>query len=172
MQRLKSVVFTIGMMLCILSVTAGYVALDSLLSLTPAGSYEDKGVYTFLPYQVLPVQVKNTGATGRYRRMNPTRTAYMVYYRDTSSGGYQWKEEAGSRETGENIVNAAVPIKRRVLSLQGRDTYITVDADLTAESYTAGLQQRYVRILVLSIIYIVFYVAAWIIVLVRREGWL
>ena len=30
------------------------------------------------------------GASGRDHHMNPTKTAYMVYYRDTSGIGYQW----------------------------------------------------------------------------------
>ena len=59
-----------------------------------------------LPYQLLSVQVQNTGASGRDRRMNPTKTAYMVYYRDTSGSSYQWSEQALTRELGQEIVDA------------------------------------------------------------------
>lgn len=88
MQNLKTIVFVGGVMLLILAVTIGYFSIQYLSDIRSADSYEDKGVYTFSPYQVLPVQVKNTGASGRARRMNPTKTVYMVYYRATDGSGY------------------------------------------------------------------------------------
>ena len=109
-----------------------YLSIKYLVAIFPAASYEDKGVYTFLPYQVLPVQVQNTGASGRDRRMNPTKTAYIVYYRTTSGNGYQWREQALTREPGQ-----------------------------TAESYTAGLRQKYIAALVLAGTYVLLYVAVW-----------
>ena len=84
MQKLKSIIFVAGLMLLILAAVVGYLSIKYLSAILPVDSYEDKGLYTFLPYQVLPVQVENTGASGRARRMNPTKTVYMVYYRDTS----------------------------------------------------------------------------------------
>ena len=78
MAKLKSIVFVAGVMLLILAAAVGYLSIKYLVAILPAVSYEDKGVYTFSPYQVLPVQVQNTGASGRDRRMNPTKTAYMV----------------------------------------------------------------------------------------------
>ena len=89
MQKLKSIIFVAGLMLLILAAVVGYLSIKYLSAILPADSYEDKGLYTFLPYQVLPVQVENTGASGRARRMNPTKTVYTVYYRDTSGSGYQ-----------------------------------------------------------------------------------
>ena len=74
-------------MLLILSAVTGGLSVRYLADILPADSYEDKGVYTFSPCQVLPVQVENTGASGRSRRMNPTKTVYMVYYRDTGEIG-------------------------------------------------------------------------------------
>ena len=76
-------------MLLILAAVVGYLSIKYLSAILPVDNYEDKGLYTFLPYQVLPVQVENTGASGRARRMNPTKTVYTVYYRDTSGSGYQ-----------------------------------------------------------------------------------
>ncbi len=63
----------------ILVVVASYLSIKYLVAILPANHYEDRGVYTFLPYQMLSVQVQNTRASGRDRRMNPTKTAYMVY---------------------------------------------------------------------------------------------
>ena len=73
MQKLKSIVFVVGIMLLILAAAMGYLSIKYLSAILPADSYEDKGVYTFSPYQVLPIQVQNTGASGRDRRMNPTK---------------------------------------------------------------------------------------------------
>lgn len=168
MQKLKSILFIIGLMLALLSGTTIYVAIQSMSSLTPADSYEDNGVYTFVPYQVLPIQVKNTGATGRYRRMNPTRTVYMVYYQDTAGRGYRWQEEAGSWALGQDTVDAGVGVQRRVLTISDRGSYITVEPEETARSYTAGLRQRYVRVLIVSALYLVIYLIIYGVIYIRR----
>ena len=68
MTKLKSIVFVAGVMLIILAVVVGYLSIKHLAAILPADSYEDKGVYTFLPYQVLPVQVQHTGTSGRNHR--------------------------------------------------------------------------------------------------------
>ncbi len=64
MQKLESIVFVAGVMLLILAAAVGYLSVKYLAAILPAGSYEDKGVYTFWPYQVLPVQVQHTGTSG------------------------------------------------------------------------------------------------------------
>ena len=113
MAKLKSVVFVTGVMLLILAAAVGYLSVKYLAAVLPADSYEDKGVYTFLPYQVLPVQVQNTGAGGRDRRMNPTKIAYMVCYQDAGGSGYQWSRQALTRELGQEIVDAEAAVERR-----------------------------------------------------------
>ena len=148
-------------MLLILSAVTGGLSVRYLADILPADSYEDKGVYTFSPCQVLPVQVENTGASGRSRRMNPTKTVYMVYYRDTGGSGYQWREQAITRETGQDIVNAGAVVERRVLAIPADRSYITVEPDQTAESYTAGLRHKYITLLVLAGAYILLYGAVW-----------
>ena len=141
-----------------------------LAAILPADSYEDKGVYTFSPYQVLPVQVQNTVASGRDRRVNPTKTAYMVYYRDTSGSGYQWSQQALTRERGQEIVDAGAAVERRVLSVPADRSYITVEPGQTAESYTTGLRQKYITALVLAGAYVVLYAAAWcVVVWLKKE---
>ena len=164
MTKLKSIIFVAGVMLLILAAAMGYLSIKYLSAILPADSYEDKGIYTFSPYQVLPVQVQNTGASGRDRRMNPTKTVYMVYYRDTSGSGYQWSEQALTRELGQEIVDAGAAVERRVLAIPADRSYITVESDQTAESYTAGLRQKYVTVLVLAGGYVLLYVAAWCVI--------
>lgn len=170
MAKLKSIVFVAGVMLLILAAAVGYLSIKYLAAILPADSYEDKGVYTFSPYQVLPVQVQNTGASGRDRRMNPTKTAYMVYYRDTSGSGYQWSQQALTRERGQEIVDAGAAVERRVLAIPADRSYITVEPGQTAESYTAGLRQKYITALVLAGAYVLLYAAAWcVVVWVRKK---
>ena len=55
MAKLKSIIFVVGVMLLILAAAVGYLSVKYLSAILPADSYEDKGVYTFSPYQVLPV---------------------------------------------------------------------------------------------------------------------
>ena len=172
MGKLKSIIFVVGIMLLILAAAMGYLSFRYLSAILPADSYEDKGVYTFSPYQVLPVQVQNTGASGRGRRMNPTKTAYMVYYQDISGSGYQWSEQALTRELGQNVVDARAAVERRVLAIPADRSYITVEPGQTAESYTAGLRQKYITALILAGAYVILYAAAWCVVvwLRKRKG--
>ena len=172
MGKLKSIIFVVGIMLLILAAAMGYLSFRYLSAILPADSYEDKGVYTFSPYQVLPVQVQNTGASGRDRRMNPTKTAYMVYYQDISESGYQWSEQALTRELGQKIVDAGTIVERRVLSIPADGSYITVEPGQTAESYSAGLRQKYMIALTLAGAYVLLYVIAWCVIsgMKRRTG--
>ena len=172
MRRLKTIISIAGILLLILSAASMYVALKALSELRPAVDYEDQGVLTFRPYDVLPVQVQNTGASSRDRRMNPTKTAYMVYYQDTSGSGYQWSEQALTRELGQDVVDAGAAVKRRVLAIPADRSYITVEPGQTAESYTAGLRQKYITALVLAGAYVLLYVVVWCMVvwLRKRKG--
>ena len=170
MRRLKTIIPVAGILLLILSAASLYVAVQALLEVRPAEDYEDQGIYTFQPYDVLPVQVQNTGASSRDRRMNPTKTVYMVYYRATDGSGYKWSDEALTRDLGEDIVEAGEPVKRRVLSIPADRTYITVEPDQTAESYTNGLRQKYVTILVLAGAYVLLYVVAWCILILMKKA--
>ena len=170
MPKLKSIVFVAGLMLLLLAAAMGYLSIKYLSAIAPADSYEDKGVYTFSPYQVLPVQVQNTGASGRDRRMNPTKTVYMVYYRATDGSGYQWTDRAITRELGQEIVDAGAAVERRVLSIPADRSYITVEPEQTAGSYTAGLRQKYITALALSGAYILLYVVVWCIVIFKKKA--
>lgn len=169
MKNLR-MVGTIGSLwLLVLAAAVIFVAGKQMLAIRPAGSHEDTGVHSFLAYRILPSQVPNTGATGRYRRMNPTRTVYKVHYLATDGSGYQWSEQVVSRELGQDMVDDKLETERRVLRIPADGTYITVAADQTAESYTAGLRQRYVWALALSGVYILLYLLVKIVLLVRRN---
>lgn len=169
MERVKSVCFTVGLVLLVLAVVIVFLSVKGLFAIPSADSYEDKGIYTFSPYQVLPIQVKNTGASGRDRRMNPTKTVYMIYYRATDGSGYQWSEQALTRELGQKTVDAGNAVERRVLSITSDRTYITVEPEQTAESYTSGLRQYYMTYLCLSAGYTLFYLLIWCVIWYKKR---
>ncbi len=150
MRRLKTIIPIAGILLLILSAASLYVAMRDLSSLRPAEDYEDQGVRSFEPYAVYPVQVQNTGASGRDRRMNPTKTVYMVYYRATDGSGYKWSSEAFSKDHGQRVVEAGETVERRVLRIPADGTYITVEPEQSAGSYTEGLRQKYITVLALA----------------------
>ncbi len=103
--------------------------------------------------------------------MNPTKTVYMVYYRTTDGSGYQWTDQAITRELGREIVDAGAAVERRVLVIPADRSYITVEPDQNAESYTAGLWQKYITVLALAGAYIVLYVVVWCVILgLKKEG--
>ena len=58
MQKLKSIVFVAGVMLLILAAVVGYISIEELSAMPSADSYKDRGVYTFVPYEVASQQVK------------------------------------------------------------------------------------------------------------------
>lgn len=152
-----------------LAIIIGYHTVQNLSSLPSADCYEDKGVYAFVPYKILPEQVKNNSASGRDQRMRPYKTVYMVYYRDTKGDGYQWKKQAITREIGQKIVNASVIIERRVLYISDHNTYITIESNQTAERYISELQQKYIITLSLSGGYILFYILIKYIIWLKKK---
>lgn len=170
MQKLKSLIFIAGAMLLILAAAVGYLSIKYLAAILPADSYEDKGVYTFSPYQVLPVQVQNTGASSRDRRMNPTKTVYMVYYRATDGSGYKWSNEAFSKDHGQRVVEAGETVQRRVLRIPADGTYITVEPEQSAGSYTAGLRQKYTTIFALAGAYVLLYGLGWCVLIFTKKS--
>lgn len=157
MSRLKALGAVTGITLLVLAAALIYVAGRNLLELRPADSYQDAGVHIFVAYRVLPSQVPNTGASGRDRRMNPTKTIYKVHYLATDGSGYQWSEQVLTESIGQDMVDAETTVERRVLRIPADHTYIVVSTDQTAESYTDGLRERYVRILIPAAAYILLY---------------
>ena len=170
MKKLKSIFFVAGVMLLILSAVMAYLSIEELSAMLPADSYTDRGVYTFAPYEVASEQVKNTSASSRERRMNPTKTVYIICYRDIGGSGYRWKERTVTPEMGQAVVDAGTTVERRVLSIPDRGTYITVEPDQTAGSYTEGLRQKYITVLVLAGAYVVMYAVVWCILIWMKKA--
>ena len=160
MRKLKTIIPMAGILLLILSAASLCAAMQGIAKVRPAEDYEDQGVRSFEPYAVYPVQVENTGASGRDRRMHPTQTVYKVDYRATDGSGYQWSGEAFSKDHGQRIVEAGETVKRRVLSIPSDGTYITVGPEQTAGNYAEGVRGKYTRIIGLSTLYILFYAIA------------
>lgn len=134
MKSLKRILSSPSTAIVLLLLAAGmiYAGGSLLLSIRSSDEYEDKGVMTFEPYRVLPHAVKNTG-NAQSRRTNPTKTVYMVYYH-ASGSGYEWHREVATQSVGEQIVTQGDPVERRVLVIVGEGSYITVEADQTAEA--------------------------------------
>jgi len=169
MEKAKSIGFILSLMIFILAAMMTYLSIKGLFAIPSASSWKDNGTHTFEPYQVLPVQVRNTSSYSRDRRMNPTKTVYMVYYRATDGSGYEWSDRAITRELGQETVEKGISITRRVLSIPSDRTYITVEPEQTAESYTAGLRQKYVLALALSAAYILVYLVIWGVILSKKR---
>lgn len=164
MERIKGLCRIGGILLLILAAAALVACAGQWAGLRAPEEYEDKGVYTFSPYQVLPHQVKNN-SSGRTQRMNPTKTVYMVYYRAVSGAGYQWSRQVASKEAGYRAIEQGERVQRRVLSIPAEGTYITVDPNLSAESYVSGLRQKYNLILGASAAYLLAWPLGWALVL-------
>lgn len=103
----------------------------------------------------------------------PTKTVYVVYYQASDGTNYQWKVETGnSRNDANQILAAGESVKRRVLSIKETGNYITVEAELTADTYIERQQQRYLWMIGLSSgSYLVFCLVVWMIIKYhRRKG--
>jgi len=61
-EKGKPLGFIIGLMLFVLALVLMYLSAKGLFTIPTANSYEDGGTHTFEPYQVLPVQVRNTSS--------------------------------------------------------------------------------------------------------------
>ena len=168
MEKAKNLGRVVSIPLLILAAASLYVGAWDYGSIRPADSYVDEGVHTFVPYDILPVSVKNN-ATGRYGRTHPTKIVYMVYYKTTDGSGYRWQVEGSTARTLAEQKYEEGPVERRVLSIPEEDAYITVEADQTAESYTAGLRRKYTLIMGLSAAYLAVYAGAWIVIWRKRE---
>ena len=169
MKNLKILGISATALLLLLALIMSYLSVKHLGNILPADSYEDKGVYTFVPYQVLPLQMKNNSAYNRDRRMNPKKTIFVIYYKATDGSGYTWNKLATDREQGTETIKNSIPVSRRVLTISADNTYITVEQQENAKSYTAKLRQKYTITLTLAVIYILLYIVVWIIIIIKGK---
>src|SRR5699024_8281761 len=94
-----------------------------------------------------------------------------VSYQASDGSGYEYDYEAGSVDTiAQKIVEEGEPIERRVFSVPDEGTYITVEADETAETYVAGQRKRFVLISIVSVLYLAVWGMMNIILMKRRKG--
>lgn len=168
MKKKLKVIRVIGIIGLVLSMVLLYLGVKGIANVRPASDYEDMGVHSFVPYRVLPITVENT-STGRDKRLNPIKTVYVVYYKTLDGTGYQWEVETGnSKNDASKVLIASESIERRVLSVKEIEKYMTVEAELTADSYVKGQKQYYIWMVGLSVGYLVFCLAVWVIV--KRSG--
>lgn len=158
----RSVLVNFFALLAATAVCMAAVSVWNYVQVRPAADYADQGIHSFTPCEVLPIQVKNTSGSRRSRRLQPTKTVYMLYYRAADGSGYRWSREVVSRTSGQKIIREGTPTERRVLSITGENTYITVESHLTAETYTRGLKKEYMIHLIICILYLMIYVSLWI----------
>ena len=144
------------------------LGIKNILTVLPASAYEDKGVHTFTPIEIYPVQKKNTSSYGRSRRMHPTVTVYKVRYEATDGSGYRCSFEAGSTEMSAQLLAAEGDIVQRVLYVPEADSIVIVDPDESAESYAAGERQRYLLMIVVPGIFIAVCAAVFAVINARK----
>ena len=142
MRRLKTIIPVAGILLLILSAASLYVAMQALSDIRPAEDYEDIGVLTI----------------------------YMVYYRATDGSGYKWSSEAFSKDHGQRVVEAGETVERRVLRIPADGTYITVEPEQSAGSYTEGLRQKYITVLALAGAYVLLYGLGWCVLIFTKKS--
>ena len=142
MKKLKSIFFVAGVMLLILSAVMAYLSIEELSAMLPADSYTDRGVYTFAPYEVASEQVKNTSASSRERRMNPTKTVYIICYRDIGGNGYRWQERTVTPEMGQAVVDAGNHGEGRGVWNSDPGTFHSLEAHGKGQSFDGGFRPR------------------------------
>lgn len=101
--------------------------------------------------------------------MNPKKTIFVIYYKATDGSGYTWNKLATDREQGTETIKNSIPVSRRVLTISADNTYITVEQQENAKSYTAKLRQKYTITLTLAVIYILLYIVVWIIIIIKGK---
>ena len=163
----------LSLQICIMGIIPAvcslYLGVQGITTIRPASDYEDMGVHTFFPYRVLPHSVENT-STGRDKRLYPTKTVYVVYYQTSDGMCYQWKvETSNDKDDANQILAAGESVDRRVLSIRETGKYMTVDAELTADTYVSGQQKRYLRMVWLSGDYLLLYLVVWVVVKCCRK---
>ncbi len=94
----------------------------------------------------------------------------MWYYQTSDGMCYQWKvETSNNKDDANQILAAGESVDRGVLSIKETGKYMTVDAELTADTYVAGQQKRYLRMVWLSGGYLLLYLVVWVVVKCCRK---
>lgn len=147
----------LSIMFLLVAVIGAGMGIRNMAAIRPASDYEDKGVYEFIPYRVLPAQRENTGAVGRQRRLHPTKTVYVLHYKAQGHSSYRYKLDTAGEYTARQMLAEKKSVARRVLAIRSTNRYITVEPELTAETYTRNQQYKYIWIIGCSLPYIVYF---------------
>lgn len=142
LRRIVNVMKPLLLTLAVVGVaSAGY----RFMTMRPAGDYADEGVYTFVASQGYPtVEGASTYRSGSSYRSRQ-RSVYKVVYQ-AQGAGYTYTQEAPAESIGKQYVREKRAVDRRVLSIVGEGSYITVDADYTLEGYVQSLRRRYLLV--------------------------
>ena len=167
-EKFRDMLGASSMILMMVAVIILGLGIKNILTVLPASAYEDKGVHTFTPIEIYPVQKKNTSSYGRSRRMHPTTTVYKVRYEATDGSGYRCSFEAGSTETSAQLLAAEGDIVQRVLYVPEADSIVIVGPDESAESYAVGERQRYMLMIVVPGILIAVCAAVFAVINARK----
>ena len=141
-EKIRDMLGASSMILLMVAAIILGLGIKNMLTVRPASAYEDKGVHTFTPIEIYPVQKKNTSSYGRSRRMNPTTTVYKVRYEATDGSGYRCSFEAGSTETSAQLLAEEGDIERRVLYVRAVKVVL---AGGLAQPDTAPMAQQALR---------------------------
>lgn len=145
----------VSIILLLVAIIGAGTGIRNMADIRLASDYEDKGVYEFIPYRVLPAQRENTGAVGRQRRLHPTKTVYVLHYKALGHPSYSYKLDTAGEYTAKQMLAEKKSVLRRVLAIKATKRYITVEPELTAETYTRNQQYKYIWIIGCSLLYIV-----------------
>ena len=114
-------------------------AIQMYLEVAPAEDYVDEGVHTFTASNGYSAARRGHWQK-KYHRWS-TRYVYVVIYK--APGGWRWEPEFLVRAEGEEAVQNRDQVDRRVLSIAGENSYITVSPELTARQYVEQTRRKY-----------------------------
>lgn len=140
MKRLKAMLSTVCILLMMVSVATLFMSLQQMSAVRPASDYTDKGVHTFVPWTIYSTP-KYPKSSGHQKNRRAATLIYVVEYRASDGTGYRYRYRGGTARSLAQKVYDQGPVDRRVLLIEKESaniTYITVEADETAESYTKG----------------------------------
>lgn len=114
-------------------------AIQMYLEVAPAEDYVDEGVHTFTASS--GYSAARRGHWQKKHHRWSTRYVYVVIYK--APGGWRWEPEFLVRAEGEEVVQNRDQVDRRVLSIAGENSYITVSPELTARQYVEQTRRKY-----------------------------
>ena len=95
-EKFRDMLGASSMILMMVAVIILGLGIKNILTVLPASAYEDKGVHTFTPIEILPsTEKEHFLLMAASRRMHPTTTVYKVRYEATDGSGYRCSFEAG-----------------------------------------------------------------------------